>query len=273
MPRPNSSWLLLGLVALASLQLALADTAPEPADVTYYKWDKVKNTTINGVYPKCRVYWIRHAQVRQFTVQAKQCPFGPFAADIVDHTVQDPANVHIDGYDCGKWIEGNSGQRGAAKNPMLHGEIEAITRMMDCTLHPEYCDANGNQLHAQDKPLFGHLTMYSTGESCLMDAAAESYAGFGEVVFGVFTKTYMDAGWPLFPQTSKSIYDSALTPTRPKIVIQGVDAPTLNNYYVWQYNTSALCPVGCARSANGASCIADPTQNIPADYLLSLPLA
>lgn len=257
---------LLGLFAVA----VQADYAPEPNDVEYYKWSKVKDTPIGGVYPPCRQYWIRHAQERQFAVQNKRCPFGPFAADIVNHNIHDPSNVHIDGFDCGKWVEGNSGARGASQDPTKHGEMEAIRRLMDCSLHPELCDSAGNQLHAQDKAMFANLTMYSTGESCEMDAAAEVLAGFGEVVFGVYTSVYMRAGWQLPNVSSKRVYETTLTPTRPLRVIEGVDADILNHYYIWQYDPAYPCPEGCARSADGATCVKDSTQTIVPNYLLTL---
>lgn len=241
------------VIALVLFGVAIASArvrAPRPAKTDVYDWEKPKdrNKFINGVYPACRQYWINHAQQRQFAVQNTTCPFGPFASDIVDHTIESPDNVHIDGYDCGKFIEGNSGERGANKNPILHAEVEAIERLMDCTLHPEFCDANGNQLRAQDKFFWGNLTQYTTGESCVMDAAATAWAGIGEVVYSISVDFQKNSGWNNFVLDSQDIFKLSITPTRPHTLIKNVDADLWAVHYSWQYIATNPCPTGCART-------------------------
>jgi tRNA(Arg) A34 adenosine deaminase TadA len=252
----------LGLLFLLGTLVAvtLAVKAPMSPKPDYYRWGaNSSNGTFNGVYGKCREYWLWNAQERQRTVQNTPCPFGPFAANIVNHHIVDASNVHIDGYDCGKWIESNSGERGAAKNPMLHAEIEAVIRLMDCTLHPENCalSATGvlSQTKAQDKAYFASLSMYSTGESCVMDAAAETYAGFGEVIYGFPTDEQISVGWPLPEITSRETYKSSRTPTRPLTVIEEVEIDRYRPLYVWQFDLEAECPVGCGRTTDGSRCV------------------
>ena len=227
-----------------------------PPRPTYLDWGDRNDPWAGGVYYKCRDYWIVHAQARQLLVQNTSCPFGPFAADIVNHFDQDPSNHKIDDQNCGKWIEGNSGERGANKNPILHAEVEATFRLMDCNLHPENCVmVNGvlTQTQAQNKTYWGLLTMYSTGESCAEDATAEVLAGYREVIYGVPTIEQIEAGWQLPGNPSKDIYNNARTPTIPKNVFSKVGYEQIKNLYFWQYQPHVPCPLGCLRSGSGAS--------------------
>jgi tRNA(Arg) A34 adenosine deaminase TadA len=251
-------FIVFAFFALTEVTLARPPHAgpPSPARRThYYPWRSVKHVDVNGVYPGCRVYWLWHAQERQFAVQNSTCPFGPFAADIVDHTIEDPSNVHIDGRDCGKWLEGNSGERGAPFNPILHAEVEAIYRLMNCTLHPELCNENGIQLFAQNKPWWANLTMYSTGESCELDAAGEAWAGIGELIFGINNQLQRRYGWPLPGVDSFEVFIRSGTPTVPHTIIADVDIDEFVPYYSWQYVHANPCPVGCKRNPAGDFCI------------------
>ncbi len=153
----------LAIVAIFA-SVALATPAPRQPRPLYLDWGDRNDNFAGGVYYKCRDYWIIHAQARQLLVQNTSCPFGPFAADIVNHFIQDPSNVHIDGQDCGKWIEGNTGERGANKNPIEHAEVQATNRLMNCTLHPENC-VDGLQTQAQNKTFLGTIDYVLNPES------------------------------------------------------------------------------------------------------------
>lgn len=248
----------LGLLlafAAATVTTAIPIEATIPPPVSYHDWEDVKNVPINGVYPPCRLHWLWNAQRRQFAVQNTTCPFGSYAADIVDHTIKSPLNVHIDGFDCGKWIEGNSGQRGSPLNAINHAEVEAHNRLMNCNIHPELCSGTGIQLNAQNKDMFSRLTMYTTGESCALDATMETLSGYGEVIYGVSARDQLKHGWPLPDIDSRVIYDNTRTPTRPKFVIANVDTQGLGVYYFWQFDNGMPCPAGCQRNSLGTTCV------------------
>lgn len=258
-------WRVLTLIAAVLVTVAVTNVKAQygeanvPAKPVYVTWGhNSDNDWLNGVYGPCRKHWLWQAQQNQFNVQNTTCPFGPYAALIVNHHIQSVSNFHIDGFDCGKPIEGNSGQRGAFVNPMLHAEIESINRLMDCNLHPENCAPNSNgvlvQTQAQNKTYFNQLSLYSTGESCVMDAAAEAYAGFGEIIYGFPTVDQMAAKWPLSDLTSQEVYDKFRTPTLPLYVIGSVEIERYRPYYSWQY-TQADCPAGCVRSSDASTCV------------------
>jgi tRNA(Arg) A34 adenosine deaminase TadA len=189
-------------------------------------------------------------------VQNTSCPFGPYAADIVNHHIRDPSNVHIDGYDCGVFIEGNTGERMVTKDPSKHAEIEATSRLLDCTLHPELCVLQGGKLvqtQANNRTFFGQLSMYTTGESCTMDAAMEVIAGYDEIIWGYPSDEHFRNGWPGTEVYSDTVYKKSNFKTMPTVVITHVQVDRYRPLYAWQYRADMPCPDGCMQVTSATS--------------------
>lgn len=76
----------LSLCSIVTLVEALKGLPYSP-DTDYNRWNRRRSDTrmLNGVYGKCRACHLWQAQLNQFYVQNTTCPFGPFAASIVDH--------------------------------------------------------------------------------------------------------------------------------------------------------------------------------------------
>jgi tRNA(Arg) A34 adenosine deaminase TadA len=67
----------------------------------------------------------------------------------------------------------------AGQNPVMHGEVVAISTLAD----------------EDDKPNWKHLCMYTTAEPCPMCQSAVLWAGIGAVVYGSSIQTLTGLGW------------------------------------------------------------------------------
>lgn len=76
----------------------------------------------------------------------------------------------------------------SAKNPTLHGEMDAINR---------YAESGRGR--------WSHLTLYTTAEPCCMCQAAILWAGIPNVVFGTSIRTLTELGWNQFKLTAEDI--------------------------------------------------------------------
>lgn len=74
------------------------------------------------------------------------------------------------------------------RNPLLHGEIDAI-----------------NQYAERGEKRWSHLRLYTTAEPCCMCQAAVIWAGIPEVIYGTSIATLAELGWKQFDLTSRDV--------------------------------------------------------------------
>jgi len=213
----------------------------------------------DGILSKaCMEYWMVQAlRVTIFAgnaVPTNYCPFGPFGAAIVNVYDRNASNPHDEyGNNCGRLLETNSGIAEIRfHNPMMHGEINAILRLSDCNLHPEYCNSAGHFIYAQNKTWWNQLYLFTTAASCIADAGSEILAGPQKIIQGVTVRDLLENGWtqPSFIEP-ELFYASARQSDGVQQLIKGVKRDWLLQYYDWQYrNATKGCPEGCAVSTN-----------------------
>ena len=103
--------------------------------------------------------------MREAIAMAERAPRAPFGAVIVDRRSGD---IIARGFNR------------ADKNPLFHGEIDAI-----------------NRCHARSPDIdWGALALYSTAEPCPMCQGAIEWAGLGAVYFGSSIPFLALLGWP-----------------------------------------------------------------------------
>lgn len=194
-------------------------------------------------------------------VPVNYCPFGPYGSVIVLPD-GDPANPKdSSGRNCGKLLETNSGRREVnIRNPTYHSEFNVIDRMTNCTLHPEWCRADGSFIHAQNKTFWQSLYLFTTAASCGLDAQAESLAGIGTIVQGVDIADLLRSNWtqPAFFEP-ELYYLAQRTNVGVKTLIRNVLHAELMRYFNWQFTNAAQgCPDNCisvTTSNNGRTCV------------------
>jgi len=196
------------------------------------------HSVVNGVTVECRQIMMQKSLEVQFAGQGSVCPRGAYGAAIVNHSNTDSGNpVDSLGNNCGKIIGTNSGLRETTHDPTEHSEINAIHRL--AALFPS---------EAQVKSYWGALSMYTVGESCPMDAAAEVWSGFKEVIYAVSIEDLTDAGFGQIEVGSKKIYtNSNLVAGAPQVLIKNVLRMQMLPYFAWQFNADEACPTGCHR--------------------------
>jgi hypothetical protein len=189
-------------------------------------------------------------------VPVNYCPFGPYGAAIVLPD-GDPANPKDSaGRNCGKLLETNSGRREVnVRNPTYHSEFNVIDRMTNCTLHPEWCRADGSFIHAQNKTFWQALYLFTTAASCGLDAQAESLAGVGTIVQGVTIGDLLGLNWtqPSFFEP-EIYYLSQRTNVGVKTLIRNVRRAEMLRYFNWQFtNVAQGCPDNCVSTATSTT--------------------
>jgi len=208
----------------------------------------------------CFDHWMRYAMSVNINAGTSApvnfCPFGPYGAAIIDAYDRSPSNVHIDGNNCGKLLETNSGIREVnLHNPIMHSEINAIVRLTDCTLHPADCDSTGRYINAQNKTFWQRLYLFTTAASCPADAASETLAGIRKVIQAVTIADLLAWNWTqdsfLEPEL---IYATSRQSNGVSTLIKGVARNYMKQYFNWQFtNVAHGCPTGCAVSVNPTS--------------------
>lgn len=243
--------------SLANLFLG---TAPMATDVQIHG----PTETVNGVTPECRSINLNAAMEIEFHgfdhSFNNSCPFAGYGAAIVDRTDISSSNLHDSaGNNCGKILETNTGFRDTfTHGAYQHSELNAIIRLSTCSLHPEYCDSNGNFLRSMDKVFYGKLDLYTTVASCIEDWAAEELSGFDTVVQGPTLRDIISAGW-----TQNSIWEPELNlflarqPFHVKHLIKDVRRIEILPHFTWQFTNATTvaavtCPIGCHSTAPNA---------------------
>ncbi|PQE12078.1 cytidine and deoxycytidylate deaminase zinc-binding region protein [Rutstroemia sp. NJR-2017a BVV2] len=142
------------------------------------------------------------------------CPFAPFATIIVNHS-DTSLSPH------GKMICTGMNQIAETGNPILHGEISALTN----------CSHIFSSTSTSTSPSlpFSHLTLYTTAEACPMCASAIRWAGL---------KAYYLRGRPV----------SGL----PRCTGGSVLAEETDGLFAGQFSGGGVeCPEGCVRDGDG----------------------
>jgi tRNA(Arg) A34 adenosine deaminase TadA len=222
-------------------------TSPFPTTtqtVTVYGPD----SRVNGVSVECRQLWMRKTIVVEMNGQNTLCPRGAFGAIIVNHTAIGPYS-DSQGLNCGAIEAWNDGTRAYVNDPTAHSEINAIQHLS--AQHP-------GTFIAFNKPFWAPLSMYTNGESCPMDAAAEVWAGIREQIYAVSIKHLIALNWTQIDMPSQYVYhDSGFMPGSPRVIIAGVDFDYQAPYFGWQLISAGPCPTGCHRV--GTNCV----DNVP----------
>ncbi|KAL1937572.1 hypothetical protein VTO73DRAFT_13067 [Trametes versicolor] len=197
---------------------------------------------LNNVPQTVREHWVRRANAA--LVEAGQpCMFAAFASVIVNHTASDAGELVCTGINSTK-MKGD---------PTLHGEIAAI---QNCTAILTDPMGPYNLTGTQAIAAFADLTLYTNAESCPMCASAIRWAGFREYVYGTSIATLIEQGWGQIRIPSTDIIrESADLPNSVRM-LGGVLETETDPLFSWQFDPSAPCPQGCARPAEGGSCVA-----------------
>jgi len=186
--------------------------------------------------------------VVQFNGQHTLCPRGAFGAILVNHTGHGPFTDSA-GNNCGALVGTNSGTRDTANDPSAHSEISAIRRLS--ALHP-------NVLIGANKVFWHALSMYTNGESCPMDAAAEAWAGIKEEIYAVSIDHLIALNFTQIEIGSKDVYhESGKVLSSPTTIVKFIDFDYHAKFFSWQNMPAQACPPGCHRSAPGAACVDD----------------
>jgi hypothetical protein len=127
-------------------------------------------------------------------------------------------------------------------DPSDHSEINAIRRLGDRFPF--------NRFNAD---FWGALSMYTNGESCPMDAAAEVWAGFKEVIYSVSIDDLLKQNWNQIDIDSKRVYQKSdsIVASRNLVIIQDVDWVNQIPFFAWQNMPNNPCPTGCHKAAPG----------------------
>lgn len=197
---------------------------------------------VNGVSAECRRLWMAKTIVVNQNAQGTLCPWGSFGAIIVNHTSTSGQGFSdSQGNWCGSFVESNSGGTDL-NDPSAHSEIDAMRRLGN---RFPYSRFNAN--------FWGALTMYTNGESCPMDAAAQVWAGFKEVVYSVSIEDLLKLGWNQIDIDSKRVYQTAqsVANSRNLVIIEDVDFANQAPIFAWQNLPNNPCPAGCHKVAPG----------------------
>jgi len=129
-----------------------------------------------------------------------------------------------------------------------HAEIRIIQK---CALLFETTIGIGA---GRDMSLWAGLSLYTTGESCPLCAAAEIFNGVGEVIYATTIEylTAVNIGQILVP--SVELVERAIPGgyVPPQTVISFQDTSLYDPYFSWQNVPTAACPGGCSRDATNA---------------------
>ncbi len=104
---------------------------------------------------------------------ARQNPSAAFGTVLVDHEL-------------GQVV--GEGVNQVTKNPILHGEIDAILR---------YAENGGLR--------WSNLSLFTTAEPCCMCQAAIMWAGIPRVVYGTSISKLVELGWTQFCMTAEDV--------------------------------------------------------------------
>jgi tRNA(Arg) A34 adenosine deaminase TadA len=98
--------------------------------------------------------------------------------------------------------------------------------------------------------------MYTNGESCPMDTAAELWAGFKEVVYSVSIDDLIKCGFGQLDVSSKTLTMRGNTLTQSRITQLIKDVAWADNikYFCHRYILTNPCPDGCHRN-NAGTCV------------------
>ncbi|CAI7617212.1 guanine deaminase [Penicillium manginii] len=210
---------------LATTQLPLAD----------------ETLMINGVTFETRARWMRLANQALGELSGSPCPFAAFGTVIVNHTASDEGELICMGVN----------ENGKTGNPSSHGEIAAITNCTNILTDP-----NGKfRLTATEvAAAFTDLSLYTNAESCPMCASAIRWAGFREYIYGTSIARLIEKGWGQIRIPSVDIFEASFDLPYPSRLMANVLANETDPYFLWQYDPSYPCPLGCSRTKSGKSC-------------------
>ncbi|KAI1614986.1 cytidine deaminase-like protein [Exophiala viscosa] len=201
-----------------------------------------------------RAHWMRRAISTLSDLQST-CPFAPFGAVIVNHTVTEPGEGEL------VCIGVNAVQMDG--NPTLHGEVAAINNCTSILTDP----AGKYQLSGPDAlKAFSDLSLYTTAEACPMCSSAILYGAFREYIYSTpihGPNSLLAHGWPQIDLPSKEIFARSLgREVRTRIVPQ-VLANETEGLFVWQFGDGA-CPASCVKEQDERGwCVEGEKQEVP----------
>ncbi|KAJ7548425.1 hypothetical protein O6H91_07G011500 [Diphasiastrum complanatum] len=154
------------------------------------------------------------------------CPFQPFGAVFVDHTLSQEG------------VKICAGANHEISDPTLHGEVAAIRN----------CVAK----HGQPRigSFFKNLSLYSTAEPCPMCMSALRWAGVREVIFATTTPRLSEFGWGMIEIRAEEVNAKSVNVRDPVPYLLGeILTNETDQFFTWQFDKSGKCPAGCARDA------------------------
>ncbi|KAK4169672.1 cytidine deaminase-like protein [Cladorrhinum sp. PSN259] len=211
-------------IAGGSSYVRLAKPEPEP-------------TVINGIPYSVRAHWMREAN----KALNHPCPFAAFGSVVVNHTGSSaeeagaPGELVCEGRNLG----------GVLGNPVMHGEITAITNCSEILTSP---DGPYRLSPTQALAAFADLTLYTNAESCPMCASAIRWAGFKEYVYGTSINYLVEKGWGQIRISSVEVFERSRDLPRDTKVIGGVLTNETDGWFSWQFDEGVECPRGCERT-------------------------
>ncbi|KAK3984731.1 cytidine deaminase-like protein [Cladorrhinum sp. PSN332] len=233
---------LITLIILLTTFLTLAcnfDPGPGPS-IKQQRTLANPELTINKIPYKTRAYWMRQANL----ALGHPCPFAAFGSVIVNHTSAGASS----GNGLGELVCVGRNVGGLSGNPVMHGEITAITNCSQILTSP---DGPYRLSPTQALAAFVDLTLYTNAESCPMCASAIRWAGFKEYVYGTSIDELVEKGWGQIRISSAEVFERSWDlPSHTKI-IGDVLANETSGWFSWQFNQGAECPSGCRRGADG----------------------
>lgn len=295
-----SAILLVAIIAVLSAVCAIAAPVGDAQALVYFHESYARNRDVGNVVKsgnnfqsfdaaelgpegdgamskECMEYWIVDALLIQFragtSTNQTYCPIGPFGASLVTLD-DDPANPKDSaGRNCGKKLAENSGLRESrVSNPAMHSELNAILRISDCNLYPQFC-VNGKFPHAQNKTFWQGLYLVTSGASCVLDAAATNLAGIRNIIQGVSVHDVLVCNWgqPSYLEP-EVIYASSREIVGPLKQFRNIARDKILRYFCWQFPTRDengnivpykdpmtntemphACPPGCVLNNGGQS--------------------
>lgn len=85
-------------------------------------------------------------------------------------------------------------------------------------------------------------------------ASAIRWAGFKEYIYGTSIGTLIKAGWNQIRIKSQEIFAAAIVLEPSTDYIADVLSNETDPYFMWQYNQTYPCPMGCRRTGSDNIC-------------------
>jgi len=188
--------------------------------------------TINGVPPETRIKWMEYAMQTRIDWEGTPCPTDTFGAVIINRT--------SDQLLC------QTNQTRSSSDPTDHAESRIL----------RIC---ANFLGTFVKPNWSHFSLYTTGESCAMCAAAQVIAGMGEMIYATtINHLHFKSNIPQILLKSLKVVEKgyAGNEVNPGMIVIAYQyrLSYFNTFFDSRVVTNP-CPPGCYRNGTGGKCV------------------